>query len=341
MSDLPPEAADQPSPAPLSPGGSRRAIAIVVGSLLVAIIGGLFVWQALSDSDDGGGDDVTVLSPREDFLFQPADAPGPDPFTRSVANVLVDVEDEGLRSGVVVAGPGLYGGTNENVCDVDQLIEFLRENPDMARAWAEVQGLTVAELEDYLRSLEPAILLENTLVTNHGYRNGRATPFQAVLEAGTAVLVDEDGIPRARCACGNPLIPPDTPGEEPPTTSIPDVPTTTVTECPPTPPYGFQESDGGWILETEEGVYRWYEESRTWVATDGSEATYEDETLVPGYREECYPCPEDSSGSSSYEYRDGTYRTPEDVAEAEGEPRGAEARVECEQSGGHVRLLVI
>ena len=177
MSDLPPDAADQPSPAQLSPGGSRRAIA-----LLVASIGGLFVWQALSDSDDGGGDDVTVLSPREDFLFQPADAPGPDPFTRSVANVLVDVEDEGLRSGVVVAGPGLYGGTNENVCDVDQLIEFLRENPDMARAWAEVQGLTVAELEDYLRSLEPAILLENTLVTNHGYRNGRATPFQAVLE---------------------------------------------------------------------------------------------------------------------------------------------------------------
>ena len=164
----------------------------------------------MSDSDDGGGDDVTVLSPREDFFSRLT--PGPDPFTPSVANVLVDVEDEGLRSGVVVAGPGLYGGTNENVCDVDQLIEFLWENPDMARAWAEVQGLTVAELEDYLRSLEPAILLENTLVTNHGYRNGRATPFQAVLEAGTAVLVDEDGIPRARCACGNPLIPPDTPG---------------------------------------------------------------------------------------------------------------------------------
>ena len=57
MSDLPPDAADQPSPAPLSPGGSRRAIAIVVGVLLVAIIGGLFAWQALSDSDDGGGDD--------------------------------------------------------------------------------------------------------------------------------------------------------------------------------------------------------------------------------------------------------------------------------------------
>ena len=99
------------------------------------------------------------------------------------------------------------------------------------------------------------------------------------------------------------------------------MPTTTVTECPPTPPYGFQESDGGWILETEEGVYRWYEASRTWVATDGSEAPYEDETLVPGYREECYPCPEDSSGSSSYEYRDGSYRTPDDVAEAEGEQR--------------------
>ncbi|MCB1017655.1 MAG: hypothetical protein KDB10_21390, partial [Acidimicrobiales bacterium] len=47
-----------------------------------------------------------------------------------------------------------------------------------------------------------------TRVTNHGFRDGRATTIQTVLQAGTAVLVDRQGVPRARCACGNPLTPP-------------------------------------------------------------------------------------------------------------------------------------
>ncbi|MFI0809139.1 DUF6777 domain-containing protein [Streptomyces echinatus] len=41
--------------------------------------------------------------------------------------------------------------------------------------------------------------------TNHGFRNGTATGYQSVLQAGTAVLVDGHGVPRVRCACGNPL----------------------------------------------------------------------------------------------------------------------------------------
>ena len=45
-------------------------------------------------------------------------------------------------------------------------------------------------------------------MTNNGYANGAATPFQTVLEAGTAVLIDEYGVPRVRCSCGNPLSPP-------------------------------------------------------------------------------------------------------------------------------------
>lgn len=37
---------------------------------------------------------------------------------------------------------------------------------------------------------------------------GKATPRQDVLQKGTAVLVDPYGVPRARCFCGNPLLPP-------------------------------------------------------------------------------------------------------------------------------------
>ncbi len=123
-----------------------------------------------------------------------------------------------------------------------------------------------SSLPDYLNSLTAVVLLENVLVVNHGYSDGEATPFLAVLEAGTAVLVDEDGIPRARCACGNPLTPP----EEPPTTeettttvtstSEPDI-TTTENPCPEfdgEPPYGFtQEADGKWTLHTPDGRFVW------------------------------------------------------------------------------------
>lgn len=44
-------------------------------------------------------------------------------------------------------------------------------------------------------------------MTNHSLRNGVAAPFQAILQAGTAVLVDRYGTPVVRCFCGNPLKP--------------------------------------------------------------------------------------------------------------------------------------
>ena len=52
------------------------------------------------------------------------------------------------------------------------------------------------------------MLTADTRVTNHGFKDGKTTPRQAVLQAGTAVLVDNTGVPRARCGCGNPLLPP-------------------------------------------------------------------------------------------------------------------------------------
>jgi len=105
--------------------------------------------------------------------------------------------------------PGLYGGTrNIASCDSQQLIDFLAANPDKARAWAAVEGITPADIPAYIRSLTPVLLRADTAVTNHGYSNGRAIPLQSVLQAGTAVLVDQFGVPRARCYCGNPLLPP-------------------------------------------------------------------------------------------------------------------------------------
>ena len=45
-------------------------------------------------------------------------------------------------------------------------------------------------------------------MTNHTFQNGRAVPLQSVLQAGTAVLVDEFGRLVVRCRCGNPLLEP-------------------------------------------------------------------------------------------------------------------------------------
>jgi hypothetical protein len=88
------------------------------------------------------------------------------------------------------------------------MVAFLEANPDKAAAWAEAQGIATAEIRGFVARLTPVILRSDTAVTNHGFRDGTANPFQAVLQAGTAVLVDQYGVPRVKCACGNPLLAP-------------------------------------------------------------------------------------------------------------------------------------
>ena len=51
------------------------------------------------------------------------------------------------------------------------------------------------------------LLRADTRVTTFSLTDGAVTAQQAVLQAGTAVLVDERGLPRLRCASGSPLPP--------------------------------------------------------------------------------------------------------------------------------------
>ncbi|MDX6764921.1 DUF6777 domain-containing protein, partial [Streptomyces sp. F8] len=112
---------------------------------------------------------------------------------------------QGIRT-VNAATPGLYGGTQRlGSCDVEQQVGYLTEDDGKARAFAEASGIEVAGIPDFLRALTPVVLRADTRVTNHGFRDGRAAGYQSVLQAGTAVLVDEHGMPRVRCGCGNPL----------------------------------------------------------------------------------------------------------------------------------------
>jgi hypothetical protein len=131
-------------------------------------------------------------------------------------------EDSGLgrdtrvRSRAVPGGlqqgdtPGLYGGTKQQgICDVERLKRFLTapRNDRKARVWAAALDLRADEIPGYLDRLTPVLLRHDTLALNHDYKRGKAVPFRALLQAGIAILVDEQGLPSVKCSCGNPLRP--------------------------------------------------------------------------------------------------------------------------------------
>lgn len=155
-----------------------------------------------------------------EVFLQPVAAQGPYPFTDSSATPppvtrMPQPASTGAASGgqgersLSGSTPGLYGGTqNAGSCDVEKQIGFLTSDRSKARAFAQASGISQASVPDFLRGLTSVLLRADTRVTDHGFSKGQATSYQSVLQAGTAVLVDNRGVPRVRCACGNPLNPP-------------------------------------------------------------------------------------------------------------------------------------
>ncbi|MEU6377259.1 PASTA domain-containing protein [Streptomyces sp. NPDC046909] len=106
--------------------------------------------------------------------------------------------------------PGLYGGSKQpTVCDVDKLEQFLTDprNDQKAQAWARALNITTDRIPKYLDRLTPVLLRHDTLVKNHDYKKGKAVPYDSLLQAGIAILVDRQGQPAVKCSCGNPLRP--------------------------------------------------------------------------------------------------------------------------------------
>ena len=167
------------------------------------------------------------MTPRNCSSSAAADR-GPDPFTQStaVAAPSAPAVPSGLPSSPPSATsvansvavrvvrtlpgstPGLYGGIRSvSSCDVERQVRLLTEDGGRARAFARGADISPAAVPEFLRGLTPVVLRADTRMTNHGYRGGSAVAFQSVLQAGTAVMVDDHGMPRVRCACGNPLRP--------------------------------------------------------------------------------------------------------------------------------------
>ncbi|MFF2133273.1 DUF6777 domain-containing protein, partial [Streptomyces olivochromogenes] len=216
-----------PPPPPGGPGGggpggdegphhpwwkSAPRVAVVATAIVAAVA----LILVFTRSDD------TSNQQRGEVFLQSAGSTGADPFTESTAKEgtaptatpSLPSTATGTGTGNAVRSvngdaPGLYGGTrNVASCDVEKQITALKAAPSKNAAFASVLGIQPSAVPGYLRTLTPVQLRADTRVTNHGYRNGSATTYQAVLQAGTAVLVDDRGVPRVRCACGNPLTPP-------------------------------------------------------------------------------------------------------------------------------------
>ncbi|MFE9624761.1 DUF6777 domain-containing protein [Streptomyces sp. NPDC006527] len=188
---------------------SASRIALLTTALVIVVALALVLTRTDGGGEAGGRDGEVFL--------QPAAGSGPDPFTDSTATApttppastaptSAPAETTNVVRGVDGGAGGLYGGTRSvAACDVEKQIRFLTAEPAKNRAFASVVRVEPSGVPAYLRSLTPVQLRMDTRVTNHGYRDGAATPYQAVLQAGTAVLVDARGEPRVRCACGNPL----------------------------------------------------------------------------------------------------------------------------------------
>ncbi|MEW2180125.1 DUF6777 domain-containing protein [Streptomyces sp. NPDC005406] len=210
-----------PGETPQGPGRGPRSpwwrsvpkVATIAVALVAAVV--LTVVLTRPDGSAKAGGEV---------FLEAAGSTGPDPFTGSTARssagdaTPTDVPSPvasasrnrpNATQGVDGSAPGLYGGTRKvAACDVEKQITALTDQPAKNKAFASVEGIAPSGVPAYLRALTPVQLRLDTRVTNHGFANGSATGYQAVLQAGTAVLIDDRGVPRVRCACGNPLLPP-------------------------------------------------------------------------------------------------------------------------------------
>ncbi|MFD5429443.1 DUF6777 domain-containing protein [Streptomyces sp. NPDC127084] len=180
---------------------------------VLALVTAVILAFALQGGGIGGGGKA-----KGEIFLETTSASGKDPFTPSTVSDPGE-EAKAADAAAPVAGnatrvvdgahPGLYGGTKKAAsCDVEKQITYLSRDAAKGKAFAGVLGIRQPDIPSYLRSLTPVRLGWDTRVTNHGYTDQAATSYQATLQAGTAVLIDDRGVPRVRCASGNPLTPP-------------------------------------------------------------------------------------------------------------------------------------
>jgi hypothetical protein len=167
------------------------AIALAVAVVLAVVVGVLLA----GGSSEAQGETVQL---------EPTTASGDNPFMPSLAPG--GSTPPSTTAPASAAGP--FGGTGDDtLCDRSKLVAFLTDptHVSQANAWAGALGISVGSIPSYVLALVPTVLARDTAVTNYSFVSGRAVPYQAVLQSGTAVLADTQGALVARCESGNPL----------------------------------------------------------------------------------------------------------------------------------------
>lgn len=189
------------------------ALTAVVIATLIAVV------RSRGHSSDSGYASNTVVLLGVDAAYPDAFTPSAviDPVTASehaaseIATMTQELPTSTGRGVHVVAGtrPGLYGGTDRtSACNAAAVANYLDTHLDEGRVWSQTIGIEPQQIPTYLNTLTPVILNVDTWVTSHRFSTGGGLPFQAVLQAGTPVMIDPVGVPRLHCKSGSPLIPP-------------------------------------------------------------------------------------------------------------------------------------
>jgi hypothetical protein len=187
----------------ISPGVSWQ---IIAGAAAGIVLGTIIASVVLGVRQDAAHRGIVLLG---------ADTFGEAVFGPDFATERVEVAPPTV-SGGEVAGDSetLYGGlAGGSSCERDGLAAFVATaSPAWSDAWANAVSSDAypppPNLQQYVTDLTPAQLRADTRVTAYQFIGKHAIPFQATLQAGTAVLIDARGIPRVRCTGAIPLTPP-------------------------------------------------------------------------------------------------------------------------------------
>ncbi|MFC5061027.1 DUF6777 domain-containing protein [Actinomycetospora atypica] len=193
---------DQPFPealrGPRAPGQRRPTWRLKVGAATAIVAVSAVAWVGLSGSADAGTAQVQLES---------VSSAGAMPFTAPVGD---DVQN--VASPENAAGPqagntgGLYAqDPAAPACDTQALIAQLTADPAKAAAWGRPLNVEPNGIGAYVTSLTTVTLRADIAVTEYGFSQGAFQPYPAVLQAGTAVMVNSYGEPTVKCQNGNPL----------------------------------------------------------------------------------------------------------------------------------------
>jgi hypothetical protein len=214
----PPQRASDTPP----PTRSKRIWLIALVAVLLIAGAGVVLRNVLSSKATGGELVLTGATDPGANAFMPA-AASPPPTSTQPPPTLQPQGDGNTLATQPLPGDrdGLYGGTDNNAeVDRDKIADFLSANPPQANSfveslnsdttiyWSGGNHLTVADVPRYLHELTPAVLRLDTRITDHGFDGTHPTARQSVFQAGDAVLVDAQGVPRVRGLSGNPLTAP-------------------------------------------------------------------------------------------------------------------------------------